>query len=114
MMEKAEIGNKLKRLRLERGLSQTELADICGMNQTQVTRYEQGVNRPTPKMLDKLANGLDVAPEYFTDIEDTPLSDIDAEYARLRAALYDPNEKFALKTVLRNFYVANQNKKMSL
>lgn len=110
MTKKAEIGSKLKKLRLARGLTQSELAEVCSINQTQVTRYEKGLNKPTARILYKLAIGLDVTAEYFTDFEDTPLSEIDAEYARLRTTLFDSEDKLVLKKTLRNFYVANQNK----
>ncbi|WP_288763940.1 helix-turn-helix transcriptional regulator [uncultured Mitsuokella sp.] len=48
----------LKRLRLKRGLTQAELADILHVNRTTVTLWEKGINNPRTAMLMKLAKAL--------------------------------------------------------
>ena len=45
----------LKRLRLKRGLTQEELADILHVNRTTVTLWENGTNKPRVNMLVKLS-----------------------------------------------------------
>lgn len=46
-------GTKLKRLRLERGLTQTQVSDYTGINQPVISEVESGVtqNPPTFKRL---------------------------------------------------------------
>ena len=64
------IGDKLKKLLKEKGLSQYKLAEITGIPQPQISDYVRnryGVSKPT---LEKLAQALGVSPSYF--IEDEP------------------------------------------
>ena len=43
-MEKETIGQKLKRLRKEKGLTQKELSDLSGIHVSQLSRYEKDIN----------------------------------------------------------------------
>lgn len=58
----------LKRLRLSKGLSQTELAEAIGQKQPNIYRYEHGRTEPTLDVIAKLAKALDVAPGTLTEI----------------------------------------------
>ena len=51
----------LKRIRLEKNLSQLELAKRSGVHRTQINRYEAGVNTPCARNLQRLAAALDVS-----------------------------------------------------
>jgi len=66
------IGMTLKRLRLEKGLSQNKLAKLSGIDQGYITRLEKSANghRISLATLKSLAKGLDVAPEIFLQPED--------------------------------------------
>jgi len=52
-----EFKERLKELRVKKGLSQSELSRVIGVHVTNISRYERGENRPTS---DVLANFLDV------------------------------------------------------
>lgn len=54
----------LRRIRKERGLSQTMLADMVGVSQTSISYYEKNVEYPT---IDKV---YDLARVLGVDIED--------------------------------------------
>ena len=58
------IGVRLRRLRLERGLSQRELASP-GVSYAYISRIEAGTRRPSVKALRMLARKLGVSPEYL-------------------------------------------------
>ena len=58
------IGVRLRRLRLERGLSQRELASP-GVSYAYISRIEAGSRRPSVKALRMLARKLRVSPEYL-------------------------------------------------
>ena len=47
--------NKLKNLRLNNGLSQTELGNILGLKKNTICQYETGKRRPSIPILQKLA-----------------------------------------------------------
>src|SRR5262249_22574510 len=57
--EDVEIGRKIRALRLQRGLSQTSLADGIGLTFQQVQKYEKGTNRVSAGRLQKIADMLD-------------------------------------------------------
>jgi transcriptional regulator with XRE-family HTH domain len=58
------IGQRLKRLRLERGLSQRELA-APGVSYAYISRIEAGTRQPSVKALRKLAGKLGVSADYL-------------------------------------------------
>jgi transcriptional regulator with XRE-family HTH domain len=56
------IGGNLKRLRIERAMTQEELAQAAGIGTNTVTRLEADITEPRPPTLRKLAQALDVEP----------------------------------------------------
>jgi len=61
MKNHPEFGPILRRLRLEKGLSQEALADRAGMaSHAHVSRLESGRKHPTVEMLFRLADALEV------------------------------------------------------
>ena len=54
-----ELIEKLIKARLEANLTQKELAQKCGMKQSNISRLESGKGNPTIRFLEKLANSLD-------------------------------------------------------
>ena len=65
--EDIEIGRKIRALRLQRGLSQTSLAEGIGLTFQQVQKYEKGVNRVGAARLQAIATALDVPVTFFYD-----------------------------------------------
>jgi transcriptional regulator with XRE-family HTH domain len=61
----AEIGRRVRTLRLQRGLSQTKLGDNLGLTFQQVQKYEKGVNRISAGRLQKIAEVLDAPITFF-------------------------------------------------
>jgi transcriptional regulator with XRE-family HTH domain len=65
------VGQRIKRLRLERGLSQRQLA-APGVSYAYVSRIENGGRKPSLKALRAIASKLDVDPEYLETGEPVP------------------------------------------
>jgi transcriptional regulator with XRE-family HTH domain len=63
--EDVEIGRKIRALRLERGLSQSDLAKAIGLTFQQVQKYEKGTNRVSAGRLQQIADFLNVPILYF-------------------------------------------------
>jgi len=63
--EDVEIGRKIRALRLERGLSQSGLADGIGLTFQQVQKYEKGTNRVSAGRLQKIAEMLNTPVMFF-------------------------------------------------
>ncbi|MGW1227637.1 helix-turn-helix domain-containing protein [Streptomyces sp. NPDC001478] len=63
LYEEAELAHDLGQMVYDRrtalGLSQTELAERCGMRQPQISRIEGGGTVPTIPLLRRLARALD-------------------------------------------------------
>ena len=53
-----ELGRRVRELRVQQGLSQTELARRAGMTQPAVARFEAGGTVPTLPVLERLARSL--------------------------------------------------------
>lgn len=63
----SKFSKKLKRLRKERGLSQSELADVLNIARTSIGNYEQGIREPSFEMLELIADYFNVDIAYFFD-----------------------------------------------
>jgi transcriptional regulator with XRE-family HTH domain len=60
-----DIAKRVRALRLQRGLSQTELGEVLGVTFQQVQKYERGVNRVGAGRLVRVAEALDVQVSFF-------------------------------------------------
>lgn len=50
---------ELKQLRRDKGLTQKELGDRCGVSQAQISKIERGVITPSMAVLERIANAVD-------------------------------------------------------
>ncbi len=97
--EREPVGERLLRLRRERGLSQQQLTG-SGLSTAQISRIEAGKRQPSVRAIRLLARELRVSPEYLetghtmTAAESLELRLADVE-VRLRFG-EDPNELFAV------------------
>lgn len=73
------VGEKIRKLRKERGLTQKQLGDLCDINEVQIRRYELGGKNSNPKKetLQKIARALDVSISDLYDFPDYKQSLID-------------------------------------
>ncbi|MFK7761208.1 MAG: helix-turn-helix domain-containing protein [Candidatus Midichloriaceae bacterium] len=70
------VGKKLKQKRLERGISQDDLAGSVNLTFQQVQKYEKGVNRISASKLYDFAKFLKTDITYFfNEIENYKISD---------------------------------------
>lgn len=66
------LKNRLALLRKDKGISQSELANIAGIHANVLGRYERGEATPSVEMAAKLADALGVSLDYLigkTDME---------------------------------------------
>lgn len=63
------IGERLRTVRLERGMSQGKLGRSIGITFQQVQKYETAKNRISCSMLDRIAKVLDLPHSFFFEFE---------------------------------------------
>lgn len=54
------LGNRIRQLRRETGLSQEDFADKCGIDRSYMSGIERGVRNPTLEILWAISGGLDL------------------------------------------------------
>ncbi len=55
------IGERVRQIRWEKGISQGDLADLAGINRSYLSMIENGKSSPTIEVAGRLAEGLEVA-----------------------------------------------------
>lgn len=66
------VGKRLKTLRTENRYSQTQIADMCGVTQATIGRYETGVAEPPIEKLLWYAEKFEVSLDYIFGRTDDP------------------------------------------
>ena len=61
---------RLKELRLEKGLTQKELAQVIQCDQSMIARWEKGEREPTESVIRKTARFFEVTADYLIGLED--------------------------------------------
>ena len=100
-----EIGQKIKKARLERGLTQQELGNIVGVQKSAIAKYENGrivnIKRST---LQKIAKALNIRPSELVFTE-SPKDTADLHVRILT--------DFELMDAIKDYYVlSEENKRM--
>lgn len=61
------VGENIKRIRKEKGLTQKQLGTLCRMADSAIRRYELGKAQPKLKTIHKIAEGLGVTVQTLVD-----------------------------------------------
>ena len=67
LLEMSDFASRLKQLRTQRGLSQTELAKKVGVHYNHIGRYERGQSKPAAETLTRLAESLGVSGDFLME-----------------------------------------------
>jgi transcriptional regulator with XRE-family HTH domain len=67
MGTKSEVGERIKRARLEKGLTLKDIEARAGVSATHVSEIERGRTSPTVGALTKIANALGTEPAYLVE-----------------------------------------------
>ena len=62
-------GRRIKRLRLKKGISQSQLSKRSGITSTLLQQYEYGTRHPKEDQLNKIALALGVAPAMLRPLD---------------------------------------------
>ena len=80
----AMVGAKVRVFRINRGISQTALAEKLGVTFQQVQKYEKGANRIGASRLSQIATALDISiADLFEPSREKKAADIDSPFKLL-------------------------------
>ena len=110
------IGERIKQLRKEKGISVDKLAEIIGKDRATIYRYESSdIEKMPTSVLEPLATALGTTPSYLMGWDDTPPTTEDTIVKLLKAQYHlndddirfimdyiklAPNEREALRTAI--------------
>jgi len=72
MLNKEELGRRLRVARFEKGLTLKEVAARCGMSATHISEVERGKTSPTIGALQRISEALGENPAHFVRDESFP------------------------------------------
>lgn len=82
------IGNNIKRIREEKGMTQKELADKCNIIYQTIGKYERNLLNPKYETLRKIANALDI--NYLDLLDDKMRENLDKKSKDIAFAEAEP------------------------
>lgn len=92
-----EFGQRLKTLRKQRNLTQKQLAELIGTQNSIISFYEVGDRIPSPEIIVKLARTLHVSSDYLLGLEKNESVDISTlsehDKSLVRSLIYSLSEK---------------------
>ncbi len=98
----SEIVNKIKKLRLEKGFSHTEMADKLNITRSAYQRLESGETYSWAKYLDNIMETLETTPkDFFNDIGKPIIHQInkDNSVGYITKHLYQENKETTAKLI---------------
>ena len=74
MLNAKIIGNILKELRNDKGLTQEQLSGLAALDRTHYSKLERGLRSPTIETLFKISHALDIKPHKIIKIIENKIS----------------------------------------
>lgn len=106
------VGEKIKTLRKQQGLTQTELGEKLGVQKNAVSKWETGRVDDIPgSKIRAMAALFGVSPSYLIDDEEDTVRFDDFTYAMYNEAKDLPEEKKQMLLEMARFMKADLNKK---
>ncbi|MBN3831575.1 MULTISPECIES: helix-turn-helix domain-containing protein [Burkholderia] len=93
------LGKAIARERMARGLTQEQLAEIIGVEQETVSRFERGATLPPLPRLIQLADYFDVPLESLLRANSNRIADEATDIAEMLSKLDSPNRDFVRRWV---------------
>jgi transcriptional regulator with XRE-family HTH domain len=70
------VGEKIRRIRTFRGLTQAQLGNMVGLSGDRIRQYENDVRKPKPDLLQKIVTALNVDSSALADIDITSFDEV--------------------------------------
>jgi transcriptional regulator with XRE-family HTH domain len=113
-----KISEKIKKLRQEKGWSQTQLANKLGIHPQHVSRYERGVFTPSAETLTKIGEVFGVSADYLLNEETNDSTGYLIKDKQLQRYLEEVDklseaDKTLIKEVIESVLVRNKVKDLA-
>jgi transcriptional regulator with XRE-family HTH domain len=82
MLDKAELGRRVKLERLAKGMTLKQVADASGMSPTHISEIERGRTSPTVGALLRIAHALGKSATFFVEEDELPTVSIVRRHER--------------------------------
>lgn len=92
------IGIGIRSIRVKKGITQSQLAELTGLSPTSISQIEKGIKRPSTKNLTKICEALDV-PEALVYLLAMDHEQIPENMKHMHQMLY-PSIRNMLLTIL--------------
>jgi transcriptional regulator with XRE-family HTH domain len=111
------IGERIKELRVQKKMTQSDLAKEVGLTYVQVGRYETQKSFPSAEVVQKLAQALDTTTDYLmngaTDNATAQLADKELLRQFKEVEKLDAEDKHLIKTFLDAFITKRHLQKLA-
>jgi transcriptional regulator with XRE-family HTH domain len=103
-----KFGDNLKKIRIEKNISQQELADAISSHSTHISRYERNMAAPSIDVVKKIGEALDVSIDTLIygqqdEKAKTSLKDTDLLNLFTKVQLLDKQDLNAVKSMLKAY-----------
>jgi len=95
MLDKAELGRRVKLERLAKSMTLKQVADASGMSPTHISEIERGRTSPTVGALLRIARALGKSATYFVEEDELPTVSVVRRHERPHRAILDGDRSVA-------------------
>ena len=95
MLDKAELGRRVKLERLAKSMTLKQVADASGMSPTHISEIERGRTSPTVGALLRIARALGKSATYFVEDDELPTVSVVRRHERPQRAIVDGDRSVA-------------------
>jgi transcriptional regulator with XRE-family HTH domain len=95
MLDKAELGRRVKLERLAKSMTLKQVADASGMSPTHISEIERGRTSPTVGALLRIAHALGKSATYFVEEDELPTVSVVRRHERAHRAITDGQRSVA-------------------
>ena len=111
--------DRLKKIRLAKGFSKSDLAKKIGVHYSQIGRYEEKGAHPSADVLAKIANALDISAEFLLngtkeDLAENTLSDKELLSQFKAVEQMNDEDKSTVKKVIDALITKSKLKQLAL
>lgn len=114
----SDFSQRLRQLRLQKQLSQTELGKLAGIHYIHIGRYELGKSQPSADTLKRLAETLETSSDYLlygdtAQVAQSNLSDKELLHQFQEVEKLPEEEKSVVKKLISAFLLQHQITEMA-